>query len=94
MEKFLPKGSDMLIPFFAFALGMGIDLEKINEGGLSGMLLGVLTVVLTGGAGYLTFKFLKWNLIVGATEGSTAGNEVATPAASVVTTAISFPIFV
>lgn len=81
MEKFLSKGSDMLIPFFAFALGMGIDLGKIIEGGLSGILLGVLTVLLTGGAGYFTFKFFKWNPIVGATEGSTAGNAVATPAA-------------
>ncbi|EGK13427.1 2-keto-3-deoxygluconate permease [Kroppenstedtia eburnea] len=81
MRQFLSKGSDMLIPFFAFALGMSIDFGKIVEGGLSGILLGVMTVVLTGTAGYLVFKAFGWNPIVGAAEGSTAGNAVATPAA-------------
>lgn len=81
MREFLGKGSDMLIPFFAFALGMGIDFGKIIEGGLSGILLGVMTVFLTGTAGYFIFKMFGWNPIVGAAEGSTAGNAVATPAA-------------
>ncbi|MFT9485786.1 2-keto-3-deoxygluconate permease [Tepidibacillus infernus] len=81
MREFLGKGSDMLIPFFAFALGMGIDFGKIIEGGLSGILLGLMTVFLTGTAGYFIFKMFGWNPIVGAAEGSTAGNAVATPAA-------------
>lgn len=81
MREFLSKGSDMLIPFFAFALGMGINFSKIIEGGLAGVMLGVLTVLLTGTAGYLAFKAFGWNPIVGAAEGSTAGNAVATPAA-------------
>lgn len=81
MRVFLDKGSSMLIPFFAFALGMGIDFGAIVEGGLSGIILGLLTVFVTGTAGYLVFKALKWNPIVGAAEGSTAGNAVATPAA-------------
>ncbi len=81
MRSFLAKGSDMLIPFFAFALGMGIDFAKIVEGGLGGILLGIMTVFFTGTAGYLVFKWFGWNPIVGAAEGSTAGNAVATPAA-------------
>ncbi|GIO98980.1 2-keto-3-deoxygluconate permease [Paenibacillus lautus] len=81
MRKFLDKGSSMLIPFFAFALGMGIDFGAIVDGGLSGIILGLLTVFVTGTAGYFVFKALKWNPIVGAAEGSTAGNAVATPAA-------------
>lgn len=81
MRDFLDKGSSMLIPFFAFALGMGIDFGKIIEGGLSGIILGLLTVFVTGTAGYFVFKAFKWNPIVGASEGSTAGNAVATPAA-------------
>lgn len=81
MREFLSKGSDMLIPFFAFALGMGIDFNAIIEGGLAGVFLGLMTVFLTGTAGYFVFKLLKWNPIVGAAEGSTAGNAVATPAA-------------
>lgn len=81
MREFFSKGSSMLIPFFAFALGMGIDFGSIIEGGLAGVVLGLLTVFLTGTAGYLVFRALKWNPIVGASEGSTAGNAVATPAA-------------
>ncbi|RFB17215.1 2-keto-3-deoxygluconate permease [Bacillus sp. HNG] len=83
MKEFLTKGSDMLIPFFAFALGMGINFTAIIEGGLSGILLGVITVIFTGGAGYLVFKWIGWNPLVGAAEGTTAGNAVATPAAIV-----------
>ncbi|TGB02444.1 2-keto-3-deoxygluconate permease [Halobacillus salinus] len=81
MRSFLDQGSSMLIPFFAFALGMGIDFGKIIEGGLSGVLLGVATTLITGTAGYYAFKAFKWNPIAGAAEGSTAGNAVATPAA-------------
>jgi 2-keto-3-deoxygluconate permease len=81
MKDFFAKGSDMLIPFFAFALGMGINFTKIIEGGLPGIMLGIATVIFTGGAGYLVFKALGWNPLVGAAEGTTAGNAVATPAA-------------
>ncbi|SIT66061.1 2-keto-3-deoxygluconate permease [Edaphobacillus lindanitolerans] len=81
MRVFLDKGSSMLIPFFAFALGMGIDFKAIIEGGLTGIILGLLTVFVTGTAGYFIFKAFKWNPLVGAAEGSTAGNAVATPAA-------------
>lgn len=81
MRAFLESGSDILIPFFAFPLGMGIDLGAILEGGLPGVALGVLTVLMTGTAGYWTFRFFGWNPLVGASEGSTAGNAVATPAA-------------
>lgn len=81
MRAFLDNGSSMLIPFFAFALGMGIDFTAIVQGGLGGVVLGLMTVFITGTAGYFIFKALKWNPIVGAAEGSTAGNAVATPAA-------------
>jgi 2-keto-3-deoxygluconate permease len=83
LKAFLTKGSDMLIPFFAFALGMGINFTAIIEGGLAGILLGVITVIFTGGSGYLLFKWIGWNPLVGAAEGTTAGNAVATPAAIV-----------
>jgi 2-keto-3-deoxygluconate permease len=81
MRTFLAKGSDMLIPFFAFSLGMGINFQAILTGGASGVLLGIMTVLLTGTAGFIVFRMLGWNPIVGASEGSTAGNAVATPMA-------------
>src|SRR5699024_8008971 len=33
LRKFLSKGADLLIPFFAFAIGMGISLNTLVEGG-------------------------------------------------------------
>ncbi|GLO65460.1 MULTISPECIES: 2-keto-3-deoxygluconate permease [Oceanobacillus] len=81
LRNFFSTGSSVLIPFFAFALGMGIDFSSIIEGGLGGIILGLLTVFFTGTVGYFVFKAMKWNPIVGAAEGSTAGNAVATPAA-------------
>lgn len=81
LRSFFSTGSSVLIPFFAFALGMGIDFSSIIEGGLGGIILGLLTVFFTGTVGYFVFKAMKWNPIVGAAEGSTAGNAVATPAA-------------
>lgn len=81
MREFLDSGSNMLIPFFAFALGMGINFADILAGGLGGVVLGFMTVFLTGTAGYWVFKLFNWNPIVGASEGSSAGNAVATPAA-------------
>ncbi|MCM3711693.1 2-keto-3-deoxygluconate permease [Sporosarcina luteola] len=80
MREFLTKGSDVLIPFMAFAVGMTINLKVIAEGGLSGIFLGILTVILTGGGGYFVFRAFGWNPLVGAAEGSTAGNAIATPA--------------
>ena len=81
LRSFLAKGSDMLIPFFAFALGMGIDFGAIIEGGLAGIAIGVMTTLFTGTVGYFVFRTLGWNPIVGSAEGSTAGNAVATPMA-------------
>src|SRR5699024_7069387 len=46
----------------------------------AGIFLGVLTVFLTGGVAYLVYSKIGWNPIVGASEGSTAGNAIATPA--------------
>src|SRR5699024_4338904 len=80
MRDFLSKGSSMIIPFFSFAIGMGIDLSAIVEGGLAGIMLGVITVFVTGGLAYFVYSKIGWNPIVGASEGSTAGNAIATPA--------------
>lgn len=80
MREFLSKGSDMIIPFFSFSIGMGIDLSSIIEGGLGGIMLGVMTVFITGGLAYIVYSKMGWNPLVGASEGSTAGNAIATPA--------------
>ena len=56
MKDFLTKGADAVIPFIVFALGMGISFTAIIEGGLGGIILGVLTVLLTGTTMSLDFQ--------------------------------------
>ena len=80
-RKLLSSGQALLIPFFAFSLGAGLDFRIIFKAGASGLLLGVLSTVLTGLAGYYCYKLFGGKKAVGAAIGTTAGNAVATPAA-------------
>lgn len=81
-RKLLAKGQDLLIPFFAFPLGAALDFRTIYTAGLSGILLGLMTVILTGLGGYIVIKYgFKERKGVGMAIGTTAGNAVATPAA-------------
>lgn len=82
MREFLGAGEKLLIPFFAFPLGAGMNLANVFKAGASGIILGVLTSVVTGFAGYFAFKAMGEKRPVAAlAEGSTAGNAVGTPAA-------------
>lgn len=84
MREFLKPGEELTIPFFAFALGAGMDLANfLNPAVLAGGLtLAILTFVLTGGMGILVFKvFREKSYIAPIAEASTAGNAAATPAA-------------
>ncbi len=74
---------NMVIPFFAFALGTGIDLGKVVTGGAAGLLAGAVFSVFTGTLAYFGYRFLlrrgKMSGI-GFAAGTTAGNAIATPA--------------
>ncbi len=79
MRKFLGSSKLLLIPFFSFPLGAGMNLKTIVEAGGPGLLLGLIAAF-TGIGAYLLLKLFKENPIVGLATGSTAGNAVATPA--------------
>jgi len=81
LRSFLLKGGMVLIPFFAFSLGAGLDLKTIVEAGLPGILLGVLTTFLGGFFNILADRAVGGSGICGSSASSTAGNAVATPAA-------------
>ncbi|WP_354679223.1 2-keto-3-deoxygluconate permease, partial [Cupriavidus plantarum] len=48
MRDFLSKAVPVMIPFFALALGAGLDLHKVWQAGMLGLGLGVAVVVITG----------------------------------------------
>lgn len=81
LRDFLLKGGMILIPFFAFALGAGLNLKTIIEAGLPGILLGVITTFFGGAFNILADRAVGGTGICGAAASSTAGNAVATPAA-------------
>lgn len=73
----------IVIPFFALALGTGIDLNNIVKGGLSGLVLGAIVAPITGLFVYLGYRFLLrrgYRSGIGFAAGTTAGNAIATPA--------------
>lgn len=80
MRAFLGSSKLLLIPFFSFPLGAGMNLTTIVKAGGPGILLGVIAAF-TGIGAYALLKLFKEEPIIGLATGSTAGNAVATPAA-------------
>lgn len=82
IRKFLAPGEVLTIPFFSFALGTGMNFSTFlnPEVAGAGILLGVATVIITGGAAIIVLKiFREKSQIAAVAEASTAGNAVGTP---------------
>lgn len=79
MRKFLGSSKLLLIPFFSFPLGAGMNLTTIVTAGGPGILLGVIASF-TGIGAFILLKLFREKPIIGLATGSTAGNAVATPA--------------
>lgn len=82
IRKFCEPGASMLIPFFAFPLGAGLNIMNLLKAGAPGIVLGVTCTLITGLGGYLVYKLLRMeHPEIGGAIGTTAGNAAATPAA-------------
>lgn len=81
MRTFLSKGQDVLIPMFSLALGCGINLKNIVQAGMSGIVLGLAVVAITGIILILLDKLTGGTGLAGVAAASTAGNSAAVPVA-------------
>jgi len=81
MRKFLSQGQSVLIPMFALALGFGINLKNVVSAGISGLLLGLAVVVITGIVLVLLDRLTGGTGLGGIAAASTAGNAAAVPIA-------------
>lgn len=80
MRDFLKQAVPVMIPFFAFALGAGLDLHKVWQAGLLGVAMGVAVVVLTGIPLFFADRLVGGNGVAGVAAASTAGNAATVPA--------------
>ncbi|OZB93608.1 2-keto-3-deoxygluconate permease [Paenibacillus sp. XY044] len=81
MREFLSKGQDVIIPLFSLAIGAGINLTNVVKAGLSGVILGIGVVVITGVVLFLIDRLTGGDGVAGIAASSTAGNASAVPMA-------------
>ncbi|KIR01761.1 2-keto-3-deoxygluconate permease (KDG permease) [Lachnospiraceae bacterium TWA4] len=81
IREFLAAGNTIIIPFVAFCLGANLKFQSFLMAGMSGVLLGAMTVILTGLGGYFAIALCNHGKpkAVGAAIGSSAGICAATP---------------
>jgi 2-keto-3-deoxygluconate permease len=80
LREYFGKASNVMIPFFAFALGNTIDLNVIGKTGLLGVTLGISVIIVTGIPLMLADKFIGGgNGTAGLAASSTAGAAVTNP---------------
>jgi 2-keto-3-deoxygluconate permease len=80
MRAFLSKAVPVMLPFFAFALGAGLDLNKVWQAGLLGLGMGVAVVVISGIPLYFIDRLTGGTGVAGVAAASTAGNAATVPA--------------
>lgn len=80
LREFLGPAVPALIPFFAFALGVTLDLHRVWRAGLVGVGLGLGVVAVSGVVLVIADRLAGGNGTAGIAAASTAGNAAAVPA--------------
>lgn len=80
MRAFLGRAVPVMIPFFALALGAGLDLHKVWQAGLLGIVLGVAVVIVTGVPLFFADRLTGGTGVAGVAAANTAGKAAAVPA--------------
>ncbi|WP_186019177.1 2-keto-3-deoxygluconate permease [Burkholderia gladioli] len=80
MRASLGRAVPVMIPFFALALGAGLDLHKVWQAGLLGIVLGVAVVIVTGVPLFFADRLTGGTGVAGVAAANTAGNAAAVPA--------------
>ena len=85
-RKFLAPGVGLAVPFMGLPLGANLNIKDIFTAGIPGIVLGLLTVIVTGFGSYFIYKLVvpKKNRKcsgLGFAVGTAAGNSAATPLA-------------
>ncbi|SEN38739.1 2-keto-3-deoxygluconate permease [Lihuaxuella thermophila] len=92
LRDFLGKAVPVMVPFFSFALGAGLDLNNVWKAGLLGVLLGVAVVLITGTALWTVDRLTGGNGVAGLAAASTAGNAAGVPAAVAAANSVYAPV--
>ena len=80
MRDFLGKAAPALIPFFAFGLGASLNLTRIWEAGLIGLVLGLAVIAISGVTLVVADRLTGGTGVAGMAAATTAGNAAAVPA--------------
>lgn len=80
LRDFLGRAAPTMVPFFALALGSGLDLHQVWRAGLLGVGLGLGVLVVSGAALVVIDRFVGGSGSAGLAAASTAGNAAAVPA--------------
>jgi 2-keto-3-deoxygluconate permease len=79
MRDFLRGALKLLIPFFAFALGAGLDLHNVWRAGVLGLALGLSVTAFSGTLLFIVDRLSGGTGVAGLAASSTAGNAAAVP---------------
>lgn len=80
MQDLLGKAAPALIPFFAFALGASLNLAQVWQVGLTGFLLGIAVIAISGVFLVAADRLTGGTGVAGMAASTTAGNAAAVPA--------------